>query len=202
MQGASLIDPFSRRSEEALRHHPTVQHETCALTAARRASSWGDNPTDFMEEVASLNSEEPDLDDKDMILGAGGICNDLSFVTPGPQGIPIEQATSRQPQPMRTFGYGSPPLMDATMRGHGFLRYPHSASPLAQVAYESESSPGDDQEDDDDFDEMYSSSLEDFDEPQEGEDSDEDEDVAPIEFRRRLPASPPPQSESSGDEPS
>ena len=108
MQGASLIDLFSCQSKEALRHLPTVQHEACALTAAQRASSWGDNPTDFMEEAASLNSEEPDLDDKDMILGAGGICNDLSFVSPGPQGIPIEQATSQQSQPMRTFGYGSP----------------------------------------------------------------------------------------------
>jgi hypothetical protein len=195
VQSTTLADSFSRRSADSLRHSGTAQTLTGTLTAARRASSWGENPTDFLEEVASLNSEEPDLDESAMILGAGGVCNDLCIVSPNMPGISAEPSGSSsnpwQPQPTRTFGYGSPP---------GFLRYPHSASPLAQVAYESESSPVDD-DDDDDLDEMYSSSLEEFDEPIGSEESDEDEEVTPLEVRRRI-ASPPPPPREPCDEPS
>ncbi|KAI5988626.1 hypothetical protein EDD15DRAFT_1373760 [Pisolithus albus] len=74
-----------RRSEEVLRHHrhecmPGGAHGPCegGLTAARRASSWGE-PTNYAEEVTSLTSGEHDgLDEDALFLGAGGVCNDPS----------------------------------------------------------------------------------------------------------------------------
>ncbi|KAI6098346.1 kinase-like domain-containing protein [Pisolithus croceorrhizus] len=88
-----------RRSEEVLRHHrrecmPGGMHGSCegGLTAARRASSWGE-PINYAEEVTSLTSGEHDgLDEDALFLGAGGVCNDP---------IMLQKALLRHPQPER-----------------------------------------------------------------------------------------------------
>ncbi|KAJ8518669.1 hypothetical protein ONZ45_g4287 [Pleurotus djamor] len=68
-----------RRSEEALRGQRSGRSSSSGpLTAARRASSWGDNPTEF-NDVTSLNSEDHDLDDHCILVGAGGVSNELPF---------------------------------------------------------------------------------------------------------------------------
>lgn len=76
---SELLGRGIRRSEEALRG---MQFEDISssgpLTAARRASSWGDNPTDF-NEVTSLNSEDHDLDESCILVGAGGVSNESPF---------------------------------------------------------------------------------------------------------------------------
>jgi hypothetical protein len=140
---STMADSFSRRSTDPLRCSGTTQAHTGTLTAVRGTSSWGENPTDFLE-VASLNSEEPDLDKNSMILGAGGVCNDLHIVNPNIPSMSAELSGSSsnpwQPQLMHTFAYGSPPL-DTTMPCLGFACYPYNVSPLAQVAYESEPNP-------------------------------------------------------------
>ena len=222
VQTATSADPFSRRSEEALRHNRTVQSPvlTGSLTAARRASSWGENPTDYMAaDVASLNSDELDLDEQAMILGAGGVSDERTILTWNAQGVSVvdhpgpssSSASARQPQTPRTFGYASPPLLDAQSRCPGLSRY-RNASPLTQVAYESAPSSqvyhidvdvdvDVDDDDDDDAHDVYSSSLEDFDELDDSDGEDEDEDAVPLEVRRRpLVSPPPPHPESSGDE--
>lgn len=72
---------------------PTQQHQpVCAggsgpsnasgpLTAARRASSWG---YDFGEyaDVVSVRSDGVELNDHDMIVGAGGVANDMQALMP------------------------------------------------------------------------------------------------------------------------
>jgi hypothetical protein len=200
------MDQFSRRSEEALRHLQTAHSIVSEpLTAARRASSWGENPTDFMEEAASLNSEDAaELDHDAMILGAGGVCNDRFLepqVTPSAIGQPERFAP----------GFIHSPVPDhiAAGRGSCFMRYTHSTSPLTQVAYNSrldvDGGEVDDlREDDNDSDEVYSSSVEEFDDLEDNidgdDEDDDDDDAAPIEVRRRLPTSPPPQSDSSVDD--
>ncbi|KAG5221768.1 kinase domain-containing protein [Salix suchowensis] len=76
---SELLGRGIRRSEEALRG---MQFEDISssgpLTAARRASSWGDNPTEF-NEVTSLNSEDHDLDESCILVGAGGVSNESPF---------------------------------------------------------------------------------------------------------------------------
>ncbi|TFK36664.1 kinase-like domain-containing protein [Crucibulum laeve] len=67
-------DVFIRRSEEALRSHGLPATEPSgALTAARRASSWGhgDEPIEFAEAASITSFERPN--DYDMFFGAGGI---------------------------------------------------------------------------------------------------------------------------------
>lgn len=99
-----------RRSEEVLRHHrrecmPGGAHDSCegGLTAARRASSWGE-PTNYAEEVTSLTSGEHDgLDEDALFLGAGGVCNDPStLVSNLSLGFShVAEGTLRHPQPER-----------------------------------------------------------------------------------------------------
>jgi len=74
--------PNSRRSEEALRF---IRHTQCTdnddddecgrLTAARRASSWGQGDKE-LHEVVSVTSVERELNDHDMNVGAGGVSRD------------------------------------------------------------------------------------------------------------------------------
>ena len=210
----ALTEQFCRRSEEALRYHRTVQSIASEpLTAARRASSWGENPTDFfMEEVASVNSEDPaELDHDAMILGAGGVCNDfilephVSSVASGSGSVDLEAtvASVRQLPSERYIGHlVSSPISDAVVsaaRSSGFLHHPNTTSPLTQVAYDSRSSRGDEE-----FDDIYSSSVDDFDEVSDGDsdddDTDDDDDGGPIEVRRRQPMSPQFRSDGSGNE--
>lgn len=72
-------NPNSRRSEEALRFFRYTQSseddESGGLTAARRASSWGQGDKE-LHEVVSLTSIERELNDHDMNVGAGGVSRD------------------------------------------------------------------------------------------------------------------------------
>ncbi|RDB29124.1 Serine/threonine-protein kinase ssp1 [Hypsizygus marmoreus] len=73
----------TRRSEEALRYYQrtstTPRVGSGPLTADRRASSWGqgDQPMEFAEVLSECSSNE--LNDREMIVGSGGVCNDRSF---------------------------------------------------------------------------------------------------------------------------
>jgi len=74
--------PNSRRSEEALRYFRYAQSNEDdqgeGLTAARRASSWGQGDKELTE-VVSLTSIERELNDHDMNVGAGGVSRDGEF---------------------------------------------------------------------------------------------------------------------------
>jgi [calcium/calmodulin-dependent protein kinase] kinase len=198
------MNPLSRRSEEAFHHHKTAHssHDNGPLTAARRASSWGENSADFVEEVTSLNSDDHEIDEDAMLFGAGGICNDRSELTVSPR-LDMGYGSSPRQRPDRSF------VAQATTDSHDCptTRHPlarsHNTSPLTQIAYGSEGghmaiSGGNV---DDEFDDDYSSSVEDFGESMGGLDEDSDEDVPPIEVRRRFLASPPPSSPESDDGP-
>ena len=165
-----------------------------------------------MEEVASVNSEDPaELDHDAMILGAGGVCNDfilephVSSVASGSGSVDLEAtvASVRQLPSERYIGHlVSSPISDAVVsaaRSSGFLHHPNTTSPLTQVAYDSRSSRGDEE-----FDDIYSSSVDDFDEVSDGDsdddDTDDDDDGGPIEVRRRQPMSPQFRSDGSGNE--
>ena len=72
-------DHVTRRSEEALRYYRTGQpidddEDGGRLTAARRASSWGqgDHSVEFAE-VVSVTSVDQDLNEHEMNVGAGGV---------------------------------------------------------------------------------------------------------------------------------
>ncbi|KAI6025444.1 hypothetical protein EDC04DRAFT_240088 [Pisolithus marmoratus] len=174
-----------RRSEEVLRRHgrecmPSGTHDPCegGLTAARRASSWGD-PMNYAEEVTSLTSGEHDgLDEDALFLGAGGVCNDPStLVSNSSIGFShVADGALRHPQPerlhiepgigVRRVSHESLSHCDAsagttTTPGSGpsssqsrqsqLRSATTSPSPLHQVAYESgvdQASGGDDYDDD------------------------------------------------------
>lgn len=161
-----------RRSEEVLRHHrhecmPGGAHGPCegGLTAARRASSWGE-PTNYAEEVTSLTSGEHDgLDEDALFLGAGGVCNDPStLVSNLSLGFShVAEGTLRHPQPERlhigpgigvrrvsheslshydagvgaTATPGAGPSSSSQSRQSQLRSATTSPSPLHQIAYES-----------------------------------------------------------------
>jgi len=88
-------NPNSRRSEEALRFFRYTQSsedddEGGRLTAARRASSWGQGDKE-LHEVVSVTSIERELNDHDMNVGAGGVSRDGDFGIglPGPSSFPL-----------------------------------------------------------------------------------------------------------------
>ena len=88
-------NPNSRRSEEALRFFRYTQgseddDEGGRLTAARRASSWGQGDKE-LHEVISLTSIERELNDHDMNVGAGGVSRDGDFGigVAGPSSFPL-----------------------------------------------------------------------------------------------------------------
>lgn len=119
-QPLAPADIAVRRSDEVLRHHGREYvhngsiHGVDAyggLTAARRASSWGE-PMNYVEEVTRLTSGEHDgLDDDALFLGAGGVCNDPSTLTTNlPTGLGhvqphprIADEPLRHPQPERLY---------------------------------------------------------------------------------------------------
>lgn len=79
-------DHVTRRSEEALRYYRTGKpidddEDGGRLTAARRASSWGqgDHSVEFAE-VVSVTSVDQDLNEQEMNVGAGGILQQRPFV--------------------------------------------------------------------------------------------------------------------------
>ena len=90
-------NPNSRRSEEALRFFRYTQSsedddEGGRLTAARRASSWGQGDKE-LHEVVSLTSIDRELNDHDMNVGAGGVSRDGDFGVAGPSSFPLLDST-------------------------------------------------------------------------------------------------------------
>ncbi|KAL4064610.1 hypothetical protein J3A83DRAFT_640863 [Scleroderma citrinum] len=200
-----------RRSDEVLRHrgceyvHSSNMHgtgaDTCGaglLTAARRASSWGE-PMNYVEDVTSLASGEHDgLDEDAMFLGAGGVCKDPSTLTTN---LPIGLSHShthaangalRHPQPERLYigpgmyhlSYEHPPY-DGSSGAPGPSSSAHDGGscgggrPTQLRSATTSPSPlqrvayeSDDESDDDDDD----------------EDDDEGDEDAPIEVKRRRPS--------------
>ncbi|KAF9232951.1 kinase-like domain-containing protein [Melanogaster broomeanus] len=216
-------DIMARRSDEVLRHPGKGSlrsgHEPHGvLTAARRASSWGD-PVNYVEDVTSLNSGEA-LDDDVMLLGAGGISNEpTTFVSNLPWGL--NHATEainhsppvlRHPQPERLHIVSSVHSPSDTSHDSAHNRHLRSTtaspSPLHHVTSESDLIETSDDEYDDDLESDSSffrdthrqrqpqafppstSQLYDDDEEDEGdeEDEDTDEETVPIEFKRRRPS--------------
>lgn len=221
------MDILARRSDEVLRHHgkeclQSVHHNHGLLTAARRASSWGD-PINYVEDVTSLNSGEQDgIDDDAMFLGAGGV-EPTTLVSNLPLGL--NQATEainhastvlRHPQPERLHLAPSvhiccdvPPHDSTPNRHHRSMTT--SPSPLHHVAYESDLNHTSEEEYEDlDSDssffrdtrgreherEVFRANASRLYEDEEDEESDEE--MVPIEFKRRRPsvsvtaATPPP----------
>ena len=218
------VDIMARRSDEVLRkeYSRSAHHSEGVLTAARRASSWGE-PINYVEDVTSLNSGEQDgIDDDAMFLGAGGV-EHTTIVSNLPFGL--NQATEainhhgstvmRHPQPERLhLGPSVHVCCDlchpdsATSRHHRSTTT--SPSPLHHVAYESDLNHTSEEEyDDPDSDYSFFRDTRREREHEafrahtshmyDDEDDDEsDREMVPIEFKRRRPsvsvtaASPPP----------
>ncbi|KAF8972145.1 kinase-like domain-containing protein [Flammula alnicola] len=75
--GMGTATPNTRRSEEAMRYYreEDVSEDGGNLTAARRASSWGQGDKEFTEMV-SVQSVEHGLNEQEMNVGAGGVFHD------------------------------------------------------------------------------------------------------------------------------
>ncbi|KAF8554445.1 kinase-like protein [Imleria badia] len=226
------MDILARRSDEVLRHHgreclQSVHHDHGLLTAARRASSWGD-PINYVEDVTSLNSGEQDgIDDDAMFLGAGGV-EPTTLVSNLPLGI--NQATEainhastvlRHPQPERLHLAPSVhiccdvPPHDSTPNRHH--RSTTSPSPLHHVAYESDLNHTSEEEYEDlDSDSSFFRDTRGREHEREAfranasqmyeeDDEESEEEMIPIEFKRRRPsvsvtaATPPPLLDLSDD---
>lgn len=190
----ALLDPLSRRSEEALRHHkkkPPRSNSNAPLTAARRASSWGDDPSDFKNpDLTSLNSDYHDVDEETMLVGAGGVSNDPITFAPNPHATEVSDVPS-QPSRSSSLGSENAASRDATTSIA-------EARDQAPETYDSEaviSGPDDSDFDgySSSFDGSFDGSNQDIQVPELGddEDSDDEEDVIPLEVRRRGPSSPP-----------
>lgn len=226
------VDIIARRSDEVLRHHGkeysrSVHHNHGVLTAARRASSWGE-PINYVEDVTSLNSGEQDgIDDDAMFLGAGGvehttIVSNLPFgLNQATEAINHASTVLRHPQPERPHLGPSVHIccdvchLDSAPNRHH--RSPTSPSPLHHVAYESDLNHTSEEEyEDPDSDysffrdtrreherEAFHANASRMYDDEDDEESDEE--MVPIEFKRRRPsvsvtaASPPPLSDPSDD---
>lgn len=205
---------MARRSDEVLRHHGkefsrNVHHNNGALTAARRASSWGD-PVNYVEDVTSLNSGEQDgIDDDAMFLGAGGV-EPTTLVSNLPLGL--DQATEainhsailRHPQPERSqLGPSVRLCCDVTAHDSAPNRHHHSTttspSPLHHIAFESDLNHTSEDEYDPDSDSSFFRDTRGREHEREAfranvsqmyEEDDEEsgEEMGPIEFRRRRPS--------------
>ena len=218
------MDIMARRSDEVLRHHGkeysrSAHHSNGVLTAARRASSWGD-PINYVEDVTSLNSGEQDgIDDDAMFLGAGGI-EPTTLVSNLPLGF--NQATEainasavlRHPQPERLhLGPSVHICCDVPPHDSAYNRHRSattSPSPLHHVTYESDLNHTSEEEYDDlDSDSSFFRDTRGREHEREAfranvsqmyeeGDDESDEEMVPIEFKRRRPsvsvtaASPPP----------
>lgn len=227
MKPGPSTDIMARRSDELLRHHGkgfsrSVHHSNDVLTAARRASSWGE-PVNYVEDVTSLNSGEQDgIDDDAMFLGAGGV-EPTTLVSNLPLGLnQVTEATNhasavlRHPQPERShLGPSMHICCDVPPHDSAHNRHHHSTttspSPLHHVTYESDLNHTSEEEYEDlDSDssffrdtrsreherEAFRANVSQMYEEDDEEESDEE--TVPIEFKRRPPsvsvtaASPPP----------
>ena len=175
--------PNSRRSEEALRFIRHTQgsvndddDECGRLTAARRASSWGQGDKE-LHEVVSVTSVERELNDHDMNVGAGGVSRD------GELGIGVGGSSSFHLfDSILSGGGGSGGVREEMFADvnerYGRPFYDEDSSTLA-------SGPGDDEGDDDDW--QHGSEFDDDDADGEGAlDSDEENGVTFSPRRRPL----------------
>ena len=225
------IDIMARRSDEVLRYHGkefsrSVHHNNGVLSAARRASSWGE-PVNYVEDVTSVNSGEQDgIDDDAMFLGAGGV-EPTTLVSNLPLGL--NQATEainhastvlRHPQPERLHhGPSIHICCDVPPHDSALNRHHHSTttspSPLHHVAYESDLNHTSEEEYEDfDSDSSFFRDTRSREHEREAfranvsqmyeEDAEESDEEVPIEVKRRRPsvsvtaASPPPPDATIG----
>ena len=145
-------NPNSRRSEEALRFFRYTQSseddDSGALTAARRASSWGQGDRE-LHEVVSLTSIERELNDHDMNVGAGGVSRD------GDIGIGVTGSSSFQLFDT-TLGPGSSSVREETFEDinerYGQPVYDEDSSTLASGPGDDDDWRGGSESDDDDAD--------------------------------------------------
>ncbi|KAF8808659.1 kinase-like protein [Phlegmacium glaucopus] len=163
------VNPNSRRSEEALRYFRFTQSsedDEGRLTAARRASSWGQGDKE-MNEVVSVTSIERELNDHDMNVGAGGVSRDGDF------GIGVAGPSSF---PSFLGPVSAQDTFDDVDRRYGQPFYDEDSSTLA-------SGPGDD----DDW--QRGSDFED-DDADEGDDDDDDDDAVSSDQENGVTFSP------------
>lgn len=171
-----------RRSEEALNRQPfNIDHDDPGiLTAARRASSWGQGDTDLAE-IVNVPSIGYNLNEHDMIVGAGGVAVDgitVPAVLPGPS--TPRNAPRVMSQTPRQFQNGAE---DDEYRRYGEPVYDDDSSTIDQDVHDYEDDHDhdhdhDDIDDDDDLDERGSwqrgSQLDVFDDQShDGDDGDE-----------------------------
>ena len=204
----------------------SVHHNNGVLSAARRASSWGE-PVNYVEDVTSVNSGEQDgIDDDAMFLGAGGV-EPTTLVSNLPLGL--NQATEainhastvlRHPQPERLHhGPSIHICCDVPPHDSALNRHHHSTttspSPLHHVAYESDLNHTSEEEYEDfDSDSSFFRDTRSREHEREAfranvsqmyeEDAEESDEEVPIEVKRRRPsvsvtaASPPPPDATIG----
>lgn len=193
------VNPNSRRSEEALRFFRYAEEdggdddEGGRLTAARRASSWGQGDKELLE-VVSVTSIERELNDHEMNVGAGGVSRNgdhFGIVGGGHQPVAAAAAVGNS---------SSYPSFDSILGANNsgmVVELEESFNePVGQPYYDVDSStlassgPGDDEdwrhgiEFDEDVDEVYLDE-EDDDDADDDEDDEDDEDVVTFSPRRR-----------------
>lgn len=150
----SHVNRATRRSEEAFRHYRSggggTSHDG-PLTAARRASSWGqgDQPAEFAE-VASMKSVGRILNDHDMNVGAGGVSNGRALRIRTSSGAGSSAGSSAQ---------AAPSLSTDEDQLYGPACYDEDSSTIAS-AFDNE----------DPLDWQTGSDLEDSDDPEEEDD--------------------------------
>ncbi|KDR75973.1 hypothetical protein GALMADRAFT_68116 [Galerina marginata CBS 339.88] len=124
--GTATQTPNTRRSEEALRYYRqgADANESGNLTAARRASSWGQGDKEFTE-IISVQSVGQELNEHEMNVGAGGVSRE-GIVVPiaGPSTIPDEMRLTPAMMAEQTFedvfeGYGQPVYDDSSTIASG-----------------------------------------------------------------------------------
>ncbi|KAF8910538.1 kinase-like domain-containing protein [Gymnopilus junonius] len=101
--GASSQTPNTRRSEEALRYYrlPADANESGNLTAARRASSWGQGDDKEFTEIVSVQSVGQELNEHTMNVGAGGVSRDRIMVpVAGPSTLAKTNEPALSPVPI------------------------------------------------------------------------------------------------------
>lgn len=230
VRGSPIADLYARRSEEAFTIVPkraaSSEKASESLTAARRASSWGET-AEYMrhsEDVTSVHSadqwESAGVDKEVMHLGAGGIllneplhpaASAVRLVTGSspPSSYPL---VPLHPQTERLFGEtgdvppaADPAIQDLVRQAQVHPRS-HTTSPLAQVYYSDNRY----QDFEDDSSSFFGRNSDDEERPTlntsqmyNEEDEESDDEAITLEVRRRRPsvsvtmASSPPPPDSS-----
>jgi [calcium/calmodulin-dependent protein kinase] kinase len=186
-------NPKSRRSEEALRFLRYTQSseddDGGRLTAARRASSWGQGDKE-LHEVVSVTSIERELNDHDMNVGAGGVSRDgdddfgIGIAASGGGGsssFPLFDSILGNPNGYRNHPPAAAMVQDSTFddvnERYGQPFYDEDSSTLASGP------PGDD--DNDDWQRGSEFDDNDADEDEDDDEDDDDENGVTFSPRRR-----------------